>query len=65
MNTLICIGFLGDQQCYLNVSLEEAKKRFSETFHGPDEVADPDNFETKVIEFTDSFAVYDIWAIEP
>jgi hypothetical protein len=59
-NTIISIGFTGLMRCYLNVPLEEAKKRYMK-----EERISEEEFESSVtieqIEFTDEFGTYSIW----
>ena len=57
MNKIVVIGFLGDQSCYLNVDVEEAKKRYMEE----NELEDLEGVTTREFEFEDKFEVYDIW----
>ena len=79
MNTLISIGYLGGKKCYLNISVEEAIKRFCKD----DGDITPDDFQkdkdgkiccyvqgTKQIKyhiyifyFDDEFEAYDIWSV--
>ena len=62
INKIISIGCLGQQTCYLNISLEEAKKRYARTYDMTvEEVTDDDCI--KIINFDDEFEVYDIWEI--
>lgn len=54
-NTLAIVGLLGTRRCYLNVSAEEALRRYRETewadYEGP----------VTVFEFADEFGAYDAW----
>lgn len=61
MNTIITIGFIGIKRGYLNISLDEAKERYSkvEGFS----IEDIDKGIIDIIEFEDEFGVYDIWEI--
>lgn len=59
-NVLICIGSTGSQLCYLNVDLEEARNRFRREFAGPSDEADPEEYDTWVLPFTDSFPAYEV-----
>ena len=54
-NNLIVIGYLGVRQAYLNVTVEEAKRRYAEI--------NPEHLDPyfKIIEFDDEFCVYDAW----
>ncbi len=54
MNKLISIGYIGLKRCYLNISLEEAKRRYQE-----DEEEIPDNIYE--FEFEDEFCAYDVY----
>jgi hypothetical protein len=59
MNKIISIGFLGVQSCYLNVDIEEAKKRYMEE----NDLEDLEDVTIREFEFVDQFEVYDIWEI--
>jgi hypothetical protein len=65
VNRLVCIGFLGYMNCYLNLSVEEARERFRLDHLGPVEPVDPDEYTMKIIEFKDAFGAYDVWGDEP
>lgn len=54
-NKLISIGWLGDQRVYLNVTREEAMRRYEESEDEPAE-------ETTILEFEfeDEFLAYDV-----
>lgn len=52
-NTLVCIGFLGDMICYLNVSEEEAVSRYKQD-------VDYDDYHVVTINFKDKFGVYSV-----
>jgi hypothetical protein len=60
-NKLIIIGYIGLKRAYLNISKEEAVKRYiSQT--GYDEEYDKDLLDDiREIEFNDEFGVYDAW----
>lgn len=58
-NTLIVIGWLGIKRAYLNISEEEAKKRFIAK-----EGKIEDGMRIEIIHFNDEFAAYDLWADE-
>jgi hypothetical protein len=59
-NKLICIGVTGIKSCYLNVTMEEAVKRFAaESGSSEEDVWDIEPIE--VIDFNDRFGAYDIW----
>jgi hypothetical protein len=60
MNTLISIGWLGGQTCYLNLSLEEAKSRYLKD--NPDTDLEDDFVTIKEFRFRDEFSAYDVWA---
>lgn len=60
-NTLITIGWMGDKKAYLNITREEAIKRYCESEDEPVE----DVREGGVVDelkFDDEFSVYDAWA---
>lgn len=57
-NYLQVIGFISNKLCFLNVSKEEALKRYKETF---DNYNDYNLDDVTTIHFEDSFQVYDIW----
>ena len=52
-NTLVCIGFLGDMICYLNITEEEAICRYKKD-------VGYDDYHIKIINFKDKFGVYSI-----
>ena len=61
-HTLIAIGSLGELRVYLDVPLEEAKKRYEAYCRGTGlEDSAP---MVRKIEFTDEFEAYDVWEIE-
>jgi len=56
MNKLISIGYIGLKRCYLNIPLEEAKRRYQE-----DEEEVPDTDIIYEFEFDDEFCAYDVY----
>lgn len=61
-NKIISIGFLGVKKCYLNISEEEAIKRYIESEDLTiDEFNDEYRENMKTIEFNDEFECYDVW----
>lgn len=56
-HTLVVVGYIGCKRAYLDVSREEAVRRYRESEH-EDEV---DLRRVKEIEFTDEFRAYDVW----
>lgn len=60
-NKIIAIGYRGDRQCYLNVSEEEAIKRYCDYNNISEEEFEDNDVTTYTIEFTDEFGCYDIW----
>ena len=57
-NKLVVIGWMGCKQAYLNMPLEEAKKRF--------ELSNGESVESmgvKEFDFDDEFCVYDAWEV--
>ena len=59
MNKIISIGFLGVQSCYLNIDMDDAKKRYMEE----NNLEDLEDVTIREFEFVDQFEVYDIWEI--
>lgn len=57
-NKLICIGFLGIKRCYLNITQEEAMRRYKEQ-----EGNDLQGVSITTIEFQDEFGSYDAYSI--
>ena len=58
MNKIIHIGFMGLQSCYLNVSKEEAIKRYKKD----NDISDDEQmYDVREFEFDDEFEAYDIW----
>lgn len=61
-NKIISIGYTGIMKCYLNISEEDAIKRYCES-----EKISEDDFESNAditidqIEFDDEFEAYSIW----
>ena len=55
VNHLILIGWTGSKSCYLNVTREEALRRYME--------ANPEDEDPtiKELDFTDEFTAYDAW----
>lgn len=53
-NKLIVIGWMGGMTAYLNVSREEAIRRYT--------TENDDTYSVKEIEFDNEFEVYDAWA---
>lgn len=69
-NKLITIGWLGVKRCYLNISREEAVRRYVEkeaTFYTPEEFAkEKEYIEANMVEefeFDDEFEAYDAWGV--
>ena len=56
-NQLVAIGHLGQNRVYLNVSPEEAKRRYEETYKD----VNWDYEEVRLIDFDEEFEVYDVW----
>lgn len=60
MPRLIAIGYTGDRRCYLNVSREEAVRRYEESEGRP--ITDPTIHDTiQEFEFVDEFRTYEVW----
>jgi plasmid maintenance system antidote protein VapI len=59
VNRIVTIGFLGSQTCYLNVSREEALRRYLEenNFYSREEA----QCMLREFQFEDSFEVYDVF----
>jgi len=60
-NKIIAIGYRGDRRCYLNVSEEEAIKRYCDYNNISEEEFEYNDVTTYPIEFIDEFSCYDIW----
>lgn len=60
MNTIIEIGYLGMKRCYLNLTEEEAVKRYCESEDTPKEDVYADEL-IDTITFEDEFVAYSIW----
>ncbi len=58
-HTLVVIGFLSSRYCYLDVSVEEAMRRYAAPM-GENWVGEP----VIVIEFDDEFCAYDVWSAD-
>lgn len=61
VNTLIVIGWNGIKTCYLNITKEEALKRWSSENHVDIEYAERNGIYREYA-FTDQFDAYDAWA---
>ncbi len=62
-NKIISIGYTGSKRCYLNISEDEAKRRYCISENMSEEVFDNvmiDGYFT-VTEFDEEFSAYDIW----
>lgn len=59
MNKIIAIGYMGSRQCYLNVSREEAMRRYR--LHNDMAPDEPIIDHIAELDFDDEFSVYDIW----
>ncbi len=55
-HTIIAIGFLGLFVCYVDVPMEEAKRRYAARDEWPVEDAD-----INVVTFSDTFTAYSVW----
>lgn len=60
MNTLVVIGYLGDKRAYLNVSMEEAARRYVAE-HGDTHEVKMCVQRAELITFGYEFCVYDAW----
>lgn len=58
INKLVVIGWTGQRRAYLNTSEEEALARFKKSEDGWQ-----DNPPVEIIDFDDSFGVYEVWAL--
>lgn len=65
-NTIITIGYVSNYACYLNISEEEAKKRYSESEEiSVDEIGQPDSlYQIEKIHFNNEFGAYSIHETE-
>ena len=60
LHTLIVVGFLGSKRAYLDVSMDEAQRRFIHTEgYTQDEIVA--HSMVSIIAFDDEFGVYDAW----
>lgn len=62
-NTLISIGHLGIKKCFLNISEEEAIKRYCELDNITIEQFEDYGISIYTIEFDDTFGAYDVWEL--
>ena len=62
MNKIIQIGYIGTYRCYLNVSMEEAKRRYSAENLILVEDFDNNGIRIDTFVFDDEFEAYDVWA---
>jgi hypothetical protein len=66
-NKIISVGYIGLQKCYLNISEEEAIKRYCKSENCKSENITVEEFDNNsdidsyVIEFEDEFECYSIW----
>lgn len=60
-NKLVIIGWMGDNTCYLNVSKEEAVRRWKAVNPESYEI-NVDSDDVRELEFEDEFGAYDIWS---
>lgn len=58
-HTLHIIGWIGGRRCYLDISIDEAKRRYYESVE--DEIIDDGYINT--ITFEDEFVAYDVWEV--
>lgn len=64
-NTLTIIGFIGIKKAYLNITKEEAIRRFCENNEITEEFfKEYHSSNLEVINFDDEFEVYDAWQTE-
>jgi hypothetical protein len=62
-HTIIVIGSgVGEYRCFLDISKEEAEKRYWNYYDGY--LANLQSARIKTIEFDEEFGVYDIWPVE-
>lgn len=61
-NKITCIGYLGIKRCYLNVSREDAVKRYLEALG--EECLDGGEKVITEFEFTDEFGTYDVYSVD-
>jgi len=60
-NKLITIGYLGQKQCYLNLTEDEAIKRYCQSEGMSIEEFNENNIKINIIEFQDEFGSYDVY----
>ena len=56
---IVVIGFLGSMRAYVNLSREDAIKRYDA--ENPDYTVEVNGVMVEELEVKDSFSVYDIW----
>ena len=63
MNKLVVIGRIGDKQCYLNVSREEAIERYCKSRNITTDLIkkEVDDEYTQEYTFDDEFTAYEVW----
>lgn len=64
INNLVIIGWLGAKEAFLNISKEEAVKRYFEMYPDEEEHRDSISETAFEFEFNDNFQVYDAWPKE-
>lgn len=60
-HTLTVIGWMGTKRAYLDVTEEEAIRRYCETEGTDPEMLKSDGLKAETFPFTDEFCVYDAW----
>jgi hypothetical protein len=61
-NKIISIGWMGYKRCYLNITVDEAIKRYCESENI--EITEDytvDDLNIDIIEFDDEFGAYSVW----
>jgi hypothetical protein len=61
VNKLIVIGYIGIKKCYLNITEDQAIKRYCKTENITRQMFDEDDISIYTIEFNDEFCAYEVW----
>lgn len=61
MNSIVTIGYLGIQRCYLNISEDEAITRYCNSDNITREEFNEMGYRILTINFEDEFECYDLW----
>lgn len=61
MNKLVVIGWLGCKKAYLNITRDDAIRRWAQANPGANYGDDSGDVDISEFEFEDEFSVYDAW----